>query len=287
MHLRAWLYVLCVVPLGLTPAVCESGPLSGQGLTVPVALSAVPGVKLAPHRAIYDLGLLRADGSGTVNGVVGRLVMEFADACDGFTLTQRLRTELSGAEGNSVSNDFSITSWESRDGKSYRFNLKNMVDGEPADEFVGRGQLKARGQAGKVTFSKPAATSLDLPAGTVYPTEHLALLIQAARNNGSSVPVKVFDGSADDGYYDVGGFVGREVLTSDKDGAVLAPLKSVRSWRVRLAYFPSVNPADRPQYEIGFRLFENGISDDLVLDYGDYALKGVLQSLELLPDSGC
>ncbi|MGG2362624.1 EipB family protein, partial [Salmonella enterica] len=34
-------------------------------------------------------------------------------------------------------------------------------------------------------------------------------------------------------------------------------------------------------------LYENGISDDLVLDYGDYAMKGTMIRLEVLPAPRC
>lgn len=46
--------------------------------------------------------------------------------------------------------------------------------------------------------------------------------------------------------------------------------------------------ADRlPAYTLAFDLYENGISSALRLNYGNFALKGKLQSVELLPQKPC
>ena len=53
-----------------------------------------------------------------------------------------------------------------------------------------------------------------------------------------------------------------------------------------ISYFR--RPSDQtPVYTISFELYENGVSRALKLDYGDFALKGELASLELLPYSAC
>ena len=52
-----------------------------------------------------------------------------------------------------------------------------------------------------------------------------------------------------------------------------------RSWSVQLAYFPvlaknELQAADLPEMELSVTLFDNGVSDDLVPDYGDLVLHG-------------
>ena len=42
-----------------------------------------------------------------------------------------------------------------------------------------------------------------------------------------------------------------------------------------------------PVYTISFELYENGISRALRLDYGDFALKGDLKSLDVQAPSPC
>ena len=57
-------------------------------------------LKFAPHRAVYDLTLARSDPTGAVTSLRGRLVMEFNDVCEGYTLNQRILTEAADMEGN-------------------------------------------------------------------------------------------------------------------------------------------------------------------------------------------
>ena len=54
-----------------------------------------------------------------------------------------------------------------------------------------------------------------------------------------------------------------------------------------ISYFTAGSGDQRPAYAISFELYENGISRALKLDYGDFALKGELQSLDILPATPC
>lgn len=282
MHLRN-------LGIGAVVLVTLTGLLVGAQAQTPksaVPDSAVPGVKLAGHRAIYDLALAKSE-AGSVNQMRGRLVLEFRDVCEGYTLTQRFRTEMVDSDGDFHNAEFSITSWESRDGLKYRFNLKHDSEGEPAEEYVGRADIGSRGGSGKAIFSKPQGLEIAMPKGTIYPSEHLAMLIRDAKAGKTFLAAKVFDGSGDDGVFEVSAAIGRAQSVSDSARPLLSPLKGVQSWNVRLAYFPTKEKTEKPQYEIAFRLFANGVSDDLLMDYGDYALKGQLTAFELFPAAEC
>lgn len=256
-------------------------PLCAALLVMALGVPAHAADEMAGHRAVYDLSLVRGSpGGGTMSG---RLAMDFKRVCDGYTLTQRFRTEMFDEAGEKQVGDYSVTSWEASDGSGFRFNIKHENNGNLDDEYDGRSDSKA----GKATFSKPAGLELELPAGTIYPTEHLARLVAAARRGNHVAPFKVFDGSADDGVYDVGGFIGRPFDKEAGGDPLLEPLKGLDSWHVRLAYFPHAAKTDLPEYELAFRLYANGVSSDLLLDYGDYALKGVLVNLEIYPGPRC
>lgn len=275
---------IAALPLtGAAAQVVRPGPPPGPAVSV----ATVPGVALAPHRAVYALGLHRGDQAGGVVALRGRLALEFTDVCGAVTLNQRMRMRLSNAETGEIDSDFVLASWESLDGLKFRFSLRSEFDDQPAEEYVGLGELPAPGKAGKVRFSTPSGQALELPAGTVFPTEQLALLVRAGLDGRTVLSMKVFDGSGDDGVYEAATFVGRENAREPGDKPHLVPLKGLRSWPVRIAYFKLKEKSDRPAYEVGFRLFENGVSDELVLDYGDFAIKGALTVLELLPAPDC
>ena len=56
---------------------------------------------------------------------------------------------------------------------------------------------------------------------------------------------------------------------------------------MRLAFFPADTKADEPDYELGMRLFDNGVSGDMSLDYSDYVIKAKLDEIEPLSKPAC
>ncbi|MCW5731888.1 MAG: cell envelope integrity EipB family protein [Alphaproteobacteria bacterium] len=261
-------------------------------LFAPVVLLAIASpassqdISLAPHRAVYEMGLHRSGGPGSVVAVSGRLVMEFTDTCDGYTLNQRIRTEMTNSDGDTVASDFTISSWERRDGRRFRFALKHDLTGEETEEHVGNAEI-VPGKPGKAVLSKPEPSTVNLPAGIVFPTEHLVRLIRAAREGRSHLSTRIFDGSGEDGLFETGAHIGRELADDSAGSELLKPLKGVRSWPVRIAYFPLPEGAETPRYEVQFRMYDNGIGGDLILDYHDFAMKGTMTLLELLPQPKC
>jgi hypothetical protein len=253
-------------------------------LLAPVAQAADPAIVLAPHRAMYDLSQTRGEANGALT-VRGRLAIEVQDTCDGHTTNQRFWTEMQNAEGSTSISDFTLSSWESKDGKRFRFQMRNEIDGETTEEFTGTAEMKDDG-TGTIQMVKPEATSLDIPSGTVFPNQHLIVLIRAALAGKNFLAIRIFDGSGEEGLFETGNTIGRPFPPEDGGNQVLKPLKGLRSWPFRVAFFPLLTKAEEPQYEIGFRMYENGVSADLVLDYQSYSLKGELVQLEMLP-GGC
>jgi hypothetical protein len=58
---------------------------------------------------------------------------------------------------------------------------------------------------------------------------------------------------------------------------------------MRIAFFErgaGTSGASQPEYEVGLRYYENGIADDLVMDFGEFAIRGSLLELTSAP-GGC
>ena len=92
--------------------------------------------------------------------------------------------------------------------------------------------------------------------------------------------------------YDTTAFIGGEV----KPGADAAELEQVAkdkgldevaSWPVSIGYFDAKEGDLTPSYQIDFRLYENGVSRELLIDYGSFSVYGTLTALEYLKASEC
>ena len=256
-------------------------------LMVAIASAAfAQGAALLSHRAVYDLGLARADSGSGVTGARGRLVMEWADACGGFTLSQRIRNELRQSEGNFVA-DLSVSTWEASDGLAFRFSSRHVVDDKTVEEVRGRATMSGGAQDGEAVFQKPADSKLKLPGNAIFPTRHTQHLIERAVNGDKIIRAVVFDGSGSDGLMNTTAVVIQHFAPGTYQGQGEKALAGLDSWRMKVAYFKidAAGGDSQPDYEVGFRLFANGVSTDVELDYGDFALKGALKILEPLPDN--
>ena len=241
---------------------------------------------LVSHRALYTVSVARLDPRNYRNGVSGGLSIEFVNACDGYVLNQRFLIQTDTEDGTTL-NDMVLNSWESGDGDSFRFKLKDEVNGDIDQQLNGDAVLSGPHRGGVVRFTRPDDTELKLPPGILFPTAHTIRLLHLAETGQHWLPAAIYDGSSADGYADVGGFVSNPLPPEATKRKVLAPLNGLRSWRVRLGYFPSEQHQETPDYEIAYRLYENGVADDIVFDYGDYAIRASLIRLEIKPRDHC
>lgn len=257
-------------------------------LALATALGTVGGAAYAspivPHRAVYDLELAEAAQGGAIQEMSGRMSIEWADACDGITMTQRFVAETFRLGGDSTVTDVTAGTWEAADASSYRFSIRTRVDGRLTDEVTGRAELNASG--GRADFEAGDLDFLVLPTGTALPIQLTVQVIDAAKRGERLMFSTLFDGSGDSGLYDVTSVIdpaGRQVGGTAGDGL----LDGVESWPVAMTLFDPASTDVNPDYAVEMRLYANGITTDLVLDYGSFKLRGTLRALEALAQPDC
>ena len=264
-----------------------------------VALAAPPAdqVLLAPHRAIYDLKLSKSRGSRGIEGVRGRILYDFSgNACEGYELQFRQVSELDSGEGKAALSDLRSTTWEDGDAKKFRFNSENLFNERRTDSVDGHAERSTKTVA--VSLSKPKEKSFTVPAGAVFPTEHMRRIISAAREGKSVLEFPVYDGSeTGEKLYNTLTVIGRAIPPGEKtpsDATAKFPaLAKLARWPVTISYFDKKDEKTEqtgeqtPIYSIGFELYENGISRALVLDYTDFTISGEMTSLELKDVKPC
>jgi hypothetical protein len=248
-------------------------------------------VKLAPHRAVYDLSLVRSSGPRGIENAKGRIAMDFGgDACDGYTLNYRQVTVLDGAETGSRTIDSRTATYESADGGSMTFKSESSVGGRSSDNVDGEARVTPTGDLA-VTFKGKKDDRFEAGGHPLFPTEHLKKLIEAGRAGKNTLSTKVYDGS-DGGkkVYDTLAIIGRRIepgAGNVEQPARQGALANLARWPVAISYYNAGSADQTPAYTIAFDLFENGVSRSLRLDYGDFALRGELKTLEVSAVADC
>lgn len=253
--------------------------------TAPLAAS-VKAAEITPHRALYTMSLGNARNDSGVVDARGTMDYEWGETCDGWTIEQRYRLKMRYVETSDVDIISSFVTWESKDGLRYRFNQKQTRNGEVDQEIRGEARLDGPGKGGVAELSKPEAQTLTLEPGVMFPSAHTILLIDSARAGENFVSRSVFDGATDENAVQVSAVIGVK-LTADPAAATRSTLLERPGWRVRLAFFPVDANAEKPDYELGMRLLDNGVSQDMVIDYGEYSIRAKLDDIEPLAKPNC
>lgn len=253
--------------------------------TVPTARSADAAAEILPHRAIYKMSLQSARNSSKVSDVRGRMMFEWADACDGWTTEQRFQLRFAYTEGEEMTMNTNYTTWEAKDGLRYRFNVRKLINGEVDDDVRGEATLAKAGGTGSAHFTKPGEQDMALPEGTMFPTAHTLAILDHARAGERFFTRTIFDGADAEGPTEVSTVIGQGGPA--KEGAEQPLLRDKTAWPVRMAFFPTQSEASQPEYEMSLRLLQNGVAESMQIDYGDFTVKAVLEKLEVLPKPGC
>jgi hypothetical protein len=238
---------------------------------------------LQAHRAVYDLTLNKASDRSGITGISGRMVYEFnGSPCEGYTVKFRFVTQIV-TNDNTRLTDQQTTTFEDAEGKTFSFVTKSFVDQNLDKEVRGTATREPKGL--KVNIDKPKKNVLEL-AATQFPTQHLEELIGKAEKGENFYQTNLFDGSEDaDKVMTTTVVVGKKTDASktDPEAPALAKLASDKYWPVDIAYFDDTDKSGEevPQYRISFKLHENGITRDLVMDYGDFSMTGKLVNLSL------
>ncbi len=274
----------------------DSGQAAGPGS---VKLSVVP------HRAIYRLSLLTARNSSPVVDASGRMMFQWTDACDAWAIEQHFRLNFIYAEGDEVNMTANYATWEAKSGDSYHFMVRKTVNGQVDEEIKGDSRLNARAGDTLVHLIKPDVEDMHLPSGTLYPTGHTLVLLQHALSGSQFVMRTVYDGADVDGPSEISAVIGKRLMLKgglaagigDKDRPSrevlrVDALRETRllagaAWPVRLAFFPSRSDSESPEYEMSMMLLHNGIAESMQIDYGDFTVNAVLETLEPLPKPHC
>jgi EipB-like len=249
-------------------------------------------VTLASHRAIYDLEVARLDSGSGYSNVEGRLAYEVTgSACEGWAVNYRIANRYVLPEKPAQILDTQLTTWESGDGLEMNLSQKQFVDSSLDSEERIKVKRPKAGVEGHGEMTKPKDEEFTVAPEALFPSTHQTKLLNAALKGETRDVSMVFDGSDGSKSYKAISFIGKKrepgTFAVDKENAVTEPLRLIASWPMTVSYYPADGNADTPSYQSSFNMYENGVSTDLVLDYGTYALKGKLSKLDMLKTDTC
>jgi hypothetical protein len=268
-----------------------------SGLAV-LGAPAWAGASIASHRAVYDLTLDPSKNAAGFISADGRMAFEISgSACDGWTVNFRMVNLFRPSESNERTIDTRSTSWESGDGLQMRFSQSEFVDNVLDQEKTLSAKRPSPGSPGTGEQTKPAPKAFDIRADAIFPVQHQLKLMDAASSGKSRDASVVYDGSDENEKpYRTITFIGR----TKEPGKVASPFKgaggdklaALPAWPVSISYFEDEKTSgsdgeQTPLYQVSFDLYANGVADQLVLNYGDFALRGKLQQLEFLDQPAC
>ena len=249
-------------------------------------------VTLSPHRAIYDLSLLRAGDNANLKAASGRLAFELqGSSCEGYTVSFRMAVKYRPGEGKSTLVDTRSTTFEGPDGLDFRHQMKELIDGAAKEDTKLKVSRAATNQEGQGEVSGKETASFTLAAGAMLPMQHQLKLMALGETGGGRDSSLIFDGSDGAKTYQAISFVGKTKapgsIVRDSADKVAAPLKGKAAWPITVSYFSDSKSEDVPDYQVSFDLYENGVATGLVLDYGEFALSGKLADLTVYDNSAC
>ncbi len=247
------------------------------------------------HQAVYDLSLLKTRGGASIDNARGRIVYDFSgSACEGYNSEFRQVSELDNGEGKKTISDLSSTSWESADGKTYRFKIDTRMNDNDSTNVDGVAERS--GDHITVKLKQPVTKTFTLDGNTVFPTEQIRRIIAAARDGKSLLELTVYDGSdTGEKLYSTLTVIGKPIAgdqaTNPDPTTKNDKMKTLTRWPVTVSYYDrdaKTNSGEQtPVYAMSFELYENGVSRKLVLDYNDFVIAGAVDKFEPKDSKPC
>ena len=247
-------------------------------------------VDTAPHRAAYTFTLKSAKRTSGIVDVGGGMSYEIVDSCDGWTVNQRILLRMINRRNRVTRSVTSYSSWESKDGRRFRFSSRTTRNGSVRERYRGTASINADG-TGLAVYTQPKPIRMQLPKGSIFPTAHSELIVRRAQAGQTFTWRILFDGTTDEGPYGVSAVTGKARGTARGDEAEIQKVVGRQGvgkfWPVSLAFFPNNSSKAVPEYELRVGMHANSIARWLVMDYGNFIIDARLAKFKSLPMAKC
>ncbi len=256
------------------------------------AAQAMPEPAATPHRALYEIALVSKRSGSQVVDIKGKMYFEWDIGCDAWTTDHRFRITYHYADSAPLRIESTFSTYEPFDGQNFSFDSRRSRNGELFQELRGGASMNdaSKGGGGTVDYTKPPHKAYTLAPGTYFPMAHTVAMIRHAMAGDKFFNAVLFDGSDDDGPVEINTFIGPPIrgLDAIRPGPhINKALLDVPAWKIRMAFFPTLQPATDPDYEMDAVLQQNGVISNMRIDYKEFSVTQTLVALEALPRGRC
>ena len=283
---------------GLLVGVIACVPFQSNAAAPPAPLTANQTV-LASHKALYTVTLTNTRPGSDYLDVSGKMILEFTDACDAWTTSQKSLLRTVTGEGTE-DRCRTATSPRGRARTALTINSRSARPrtATPANIAAMPGAVR-RATGGTADYTKPETAHYKLPPHFMFQTAQQVKLIEYARKGGHFLSGDMFDGSEGGGAAHFNAVILKTPGTDPVAPGVKNPLLDSPRHRVRVAFYPPAgadDPADgqaaadsneEPEYEMTMTVHDNGVVSDYDYDYQDFSVHGQLQAIQALPRPHC
>jgi hypothetical protein len=243
---------------------------------------------LVAHHAQYVLSLGRDSKNSQVLGADGLMVVDLKDTCDGWATDIKLKLIMSVEGGENGTLEMTQVTWESKDGKDYRYLVKNGNGAGREEQYRGEAHIDPASGKGKVTSDLPSRAEAPLPEHTLFPIAHTRLILQKAAEGESVVTAEYFDGASSTETMQVSAVIGPAEPDWQGLPEQVPELAGKNSYPIGLAFFEGEgNEGGVPDQEQFLQLYDNGVLGSLSVSFGTVKVRAVLDSLKLQPEPAC
>ncbi len=234
---------------------------------------------IVPHKAKYTIKLEKNYGDD-ISDATGEMTINIYDTGDGLVFEQNSTLIIYNGDGEGELIITNLATWQTYDGKRYRFNSRTVRNGEQEEVIKGEALKDDQERITRITYSRPTDSQITTPYETVFPLHHLIHCLEMAKAEKSVVSDIVFDGSSET----------HEAVTVD---TVLFPphptkLKIItdhdilnkNQWPMRLAVYAPGSKSSEPDYEMEQKVLDSGVVEEMTLDYGAFQVKAILEKID-------
>lgn len=264
------------------------------------------------HRVIYRMDLGMAAPGASVQSADGKMFYRFQQGCADWEVETRVFLNLVHGlhdESADVETTWTYKSFEDYGGGRFNFDVEHKHNGRVIETLIGNAWRTVRGATASYDTTQ---SDKHMSRSVMFPTAHLAQVLERARRGETRFSDVVFDGASEHNPYRVNTFVVGRVMAKNDDtrtkAKIIAGSRQVpvilgnpqaflrassgelpRSpvWRIRLAYFPVEKPGDLPEFEIEVDFREDGVAQRIIQDFGDFQLNLTALKFEALPQKVC